>query len=357
MLIDDGDGSTPQFISDDHEVEVYVQMRRKIEEVNLFVTIAQCVDGVTTAPPKAHVANVKGQTFGTLEDAKNDTNDVATEDEWMEFAMSETPLTRPPIANAVGGNFRAVVRETIPSRSNGIVIRENQPIIRLRSPPPCEGNRGKGKAILREHDSGSQNGRRYGGNGVSPDATISEDGEPSRGVKRRLFSTEGIEEDVDMVAEASDGTSVQAPIPVAEPVVSVGEESAGLTHWSRFQDALHEILDDETSQNVLFGRDAPPVIKNSEKDGTLSNIPYYIIVKYSTTCTNLSEVTLSNFIRRDRGCAGGSAVRRRSSECGAGVQVQKRLQDKNCNSCNQSEVSFQNKEVDTNLHGTYMRCN
>ena len=46
-----------------------------------------------------------------------------------------------------------------------------------------------------------------------------------------------------------------------------GEGSSGLTHWTRFQDALHQILDDETSQNVLFGRDAPPVIESVENDG------------------------------------------------------------------------------------------
>lgn len=55
MLIDDGDGSTPQFISDDHEVEVLVQMRRKIEEVNLCVTIAKCSDGLSTANRKPHL--------------------------------------------------------------------------------------------------------------------------------------------------------------------------------------------------------------------------------------------------------------------------------------------------------------
>ncbi|KAH0866792.1 hypothetical protein HID58_073814 [Brassica napus] len=61
MLIDDGDGSTPQFISDDHEVEVLVQMRRKIEEVNLCVTIAKCSDGLSTANRKPHFADVTDQ--------------------------------------------------------------------------------------------------------------------------------------------------------------------------------------------------------------------------------------------------------------------------------------------------------
>ena len=61
MLIDDGDGSTPQFISENHEVEVFVQMRRKIEEVNLCVTISQCSDGVTTGNSKPHFANVTDQ--------------------------------------------------------------------------------------------------------------------------------------------------------------------------------------------------------------------------------------------------------------------------------------------------------
>ncbi|KAH0942784.1 hypothetical protein HID58_002421 [Brassica napus] len=45
MQIDAGDGSTPQFISDDYDVESFVHMRRKIEEVNLYVTILEHNNG------------------------------------------------------------------------------------------------------------------------------------------------------------------------------------------------------------------------------------------------------------------------------------------------------------------------
>lgn len=36
-----GDCSTPQYITDDHEVELFVQMQRKIEKVNLCVTVVK----------------------------------------------------------------------------------------------------------------------------------------------------------------------------------------------------------------------------------------------------------------------------------------------------------------------------
>ena len=128
MEIDDGDGSTPQFISDDHEVEVFVQMRRKIEEVNLFVTV-----------------NVTNQTLARNENADDSDEDQGFEEEWLDFAMSETPLTCPHQKNDVGGNFGGPPVLSIPNKQNGIVICE--PIIRLASPTHRESYRGKGKAI------------------------------------------------------------------------------------------------------------------------------------------------------------------------------------------------------------------
>lgn len=267
MLIDDGDGSTPQFISDDHELEVFVQKRRKIEEVNLFVTISQCIDGVTTAQGKPHFSNVTDQTLLDKDDGDTETTDATTEEEWLEFALSETPLTCPPQKNTAGGSFRVTEQDTIPYRRNGIEIQENQPIIRLRSPENSSETRGKGKELALEvapayepYDFGVRNSLRR------IEHTTGE-GEPNRPVKRRLFPTSrtASEAEMELVPTQGPDETFHQPEPATQAVG--GEGSSGLTHWTRFQDALHQILDDETSQNVLFGRDAPSVIESVENDG------------------------------------------------------------------------------------------
>ncbi|CAN7130854.1 unnamed protein product [Brassica rapa subsp. narinosa] len=86
MQIDDGDGSTLQFISDDHEEEVFVQMRRKIKEVNLFVTVSE---------PRVPYANVTDQNLARNENDDDSDEGEGFEDDWVDFAMSDTPLTRP----------------------------------------------------------------------------------------------------------------------------------------------------------------------------------------------------------------------------------------------------------------------
>ena len=145
MQIDDADGSTPQFISDDHEVEVFVQMRRTIEEVNIFVTVSEPVHGISTEKQRLPYANVTDQILARNENDDESDDEEGFEEEWLDFAMSETPLTCPHQKNDVGGNFGGPPVLSIPNKQNGIVICE--PIIRLASPTHRESYRGKGKAI------------------------------------------------------------------------------------------------------------------------------------------------------------------------------------------------------------------
>ncbi|KAG2303933.1 hypothetical protein Bca52824_032584 [Brassica carinata] len=81
MEIDDGDGSTPQFISDDYEVEVFVQMRRKIEEVNLCVTMSEVIHGIPTGHGRPPYANVTDQTLAQDEDDEETDSDEGLEEE------------------------------------------------------------------------------------------------------------------------------------------------------------------------------------------------------------------------------------------------------------------------------------
>ncbi|CAG7888912.1 unnamed protein product [Brassica rapa] len=179
------------------------------------------------------------------------------EEEWLEFAMSETPLTCPHKRNNVGGSFAVPGSETIPNLQRGIVIRE--PIIRLASPPREPVNKGKGKVIATEGDTNaptlnchlpelSINRRPYGGNGES-----------SRAVRRRLFDgptvptnrAVEVEEHAEAEGETIEPQTVGRQSRVVQP--------SSLYTWTRFQDSLHDLLNDESSEPVLFARDAPPV--------------------------------------------------------------------------------------------------
>ncbi|CAF1742792.1 unnamed protein product [Brassica oleracea var. botrytis] len=203
MEIDDGDGSTPQFISDDHEVEVFVQMRRKIEEVNLFVTV-----------------NVTNQTLARNENADDSDEDQGFEEEWLDFAMSETPLTCPHQKNDDGG------RDSVGCRADVILPRM----------------------------STTKSG--YGGNGES-----------SRAVRRRLFEEPLHRGDKDVEMEESGG---EEPEPIEGGTITAptpGTQPSSLYTWTRFQDSLHNLLNDQSIEPVLFARDAPPVIDSAEEDG------------------------------------------------------------------------------------------
>nr|VDD06163.1 unnamed protein product [Brassica oleracea] len=77
MQIDEDDGSTPQFISDDYDVESFVQMRHKIEEVNLYVTISEHNNGFTTGKTRPPFASVTDQTLIRNEDEEeSDADDI-----------------------------------------------------------------------------------------------------------------------------------------------------------------------------------------------------------------------------------------------------------------------------------------
>ncbi|KAL0836190.1 hypothetical protein Bca101_088079 [Brassica carinata] len=264
MQIDEGDGLTPQFISDDYDVEPFVQMRCKIEEVNLYVTISEHNNGLTTEKTRPPFASVTHQTLIRNEDEEESEADDMLEEEWLQFAMSETPLTCPHKKNDVGGSFAVPGNQTIPNVQRGIVIRE--PIIRLASPPREPLNKGKGKAIATEGDTDaptlncllpetSINKGAYGGNGES-----------SQAIRRHLF--DGPIVPSNRAVEVDDHTNAQGETIEAQTVVGpsgVAPPSSVYT-WTRFQDALHDILYDESSEPVLFARDAPPVIDSGKED-------------------------------------------------------------------------------------------
>lgn len=175
-------------------------------------------------------------------------------------------LTCPQQKNDVGGGSFVVQRsQTIPYSQSGIVIRE--PIIRLVSPPTEARCKVKGKAVATEGNicgrdvqfllpETSTNNGVGGGNGES-----------SRAVRRRLFEDPM---EPNNVAVGRDGQTETEADPIEASTTAgpsgVAQQSS-LYMWTRFQDSLHDLLNDESAEPVLFARDAAPVIDSGDVDG------------------------------------------------------------------------------------------
>ncbi|CAF1917434.1 unnamed protein product [Brassica oleracea var. botrytis] len=76
-------------------------------------------------------------------------------------------------------------------------------------------------------------------------------------------------EELDVPGSGSLPGNTQQPPLVTE--AGGGDTSTALTHWTRFQDALHQMLDDETSH-------ALPVVDSMENDGKETRILHYAVV-------------------------------------------------------------------------------
>ena len=89
----------------------------------------------------------------------------------------------------------------------------------------------------------------------------------SRAVRRRLFE----ESEVPNIKDAEMEEHVEAePEPIEAPTftwTSNLSPQSSLCTWTRFQDSLHDLLNDESSEPVLFTRDAPTVMESVEADG------------------------------------------------------------------------------------------
>ncbi|CAA7038853.1 unnamed protein product [Microthlaspi erraticum] len=228
LVIDDVDGSTPEYITDDQEVDVFIEMRRNIEEVNLCVTISKTISGITTTANGARKRVTTDARVPIDPPCAGEEDGMEVEAEWLGFAMSETPLT------------------------SGITIREPEPVIRLASPVPSGKDKGKGVALYVDSDT----------DGDEEDVVVPQfrpareamdaDGDRSVPVRRQLFPD---------ALEFAEGTTSES-----------GHDEEGETNyvpqgdlptWGRFEQALHEMLTDVSQDPTLFGRDAPPVFERA----------------------------------------------------------------------------------------------
>ncbi|KAJ4917267.1 SWIM-type domain-containing protein [Raphanus sativus] len=225
------------------------------------------IDGIPTNHRRPHYANVTDQTLLKNKDDEDSESDEGFEEDWLEFAISETPLTCPPIQNDVGGSFGVQPNQTIPYNRNGIVIRD--PLIRLASPPHEASYRGKGKGIATEPDKWKAADKLLQPQMSTNKGVFGGNGESSRTVRRRLFE--------DPLAPPQGDIEMEEPCqaepePIAQPLLTttlVAAQPSSLYTWTRFQDSLHDLLNDESSEPVLFGRDAPPVIESTDEIGKI----------------------------------------------------------------------------------------
>ncbi|CAA7061276.1 unnamed protein product [Microthlaspi erraticum] len=259
MAIDDGDGSTPQYITDDQEVQFFIQMRRQIEEVNLCVTITAHVNGVPTIPTCNRKMMEHSPETEDIQSSNAADNGGNSEDEWHKFAISETPMTFPAFGSSQLIDLPPKHRHRVQSKAKGVSINEGASAIRLRSPTIAAADKGKG--IVTDYGSSSDSDDddaavvpslpskvpkvHLNNNNVEVRRSLFQDGENSH---------MGPDNEAD--SEDDDEKSDYEP-----------EQGRRFSRWGRFEDALHQILNDFSTEPALFGRDAPPVFTTTEGDG------------------------------------------------------------------------------------------
>ncbi|KAJ4872405.1 hypothetical protein Rs2_45929 [Raphanus sativus] len=195
------------------------------------------------------------------EDVEDAGDNIIDEDEWHNFAISETPLTFPPTQKK-GKDTDHVVPEssvqrrrssTIKSRTIlrstcGIEIREPRANIPRAPPASVATDKGKNKRPIEyENDSDSDSDDAM----VVPvlSTIIPASATADRPVARRLVF--GVPEIPNL--DGDDGSSSSSAEGPPEEVEEFGQ------HWGKFDEALHEMLNDPYTP-ALFGKDAPPCI-------------------------------------------------------------------------------------------------
>ncbi|RID68188.1 hypothetical protein BRARA_C00363 [Brassica rapa] len=264
VSFDDPELGLPVYITDDIEVRGFIEMRRAIEEVNLFVSLVCPTGGLQIARETADMNP-------TMAARVNPTMDES----WHDFAISETPLTLPQTeANAnkrvievpddsisrQEGGMDYTGRRAIPFTTGGIEIREPTQAIRLRSPPIAATDKGKNK-MRSEASSDTDSDDDM----VVPVLRTSVDiGEGANmPVRRRLLF--GIPEPIEDPNNSSASSQEGEQMPPDDGI-----------HWGRFDQALHDMLNDPENP-ALLGRDAPPVFNArlvSGVDSALSDVHY-----------------------------------------------------------------------------------
>ncbi|KAG5393989.1 hypothetical protein IGI04_023952 [Brassica rapa subsp. trilocularis] len=109
VSFDDPELGLPVYITDDIEVWGFIEMRRAIEKVNLFVSLVCPTGGLHVARETAHM-NL------TMAARVNPTMDES----WHDFAISETPLTLPQTEPNANRRVIEVPDDSISRQEGGV---------------------------------------------------------------------------------------------------------------------------------------------------------------------------------------------------------------------------------------------
>ncbi|KAG5415378.1 hypothetical protein IGI04_002945 [Brassica rapa subsp. trilocularis] len=279
----------PQYITEDTEVGVFLNMRRSIEEVPLYVSIYRQSHG-------GKLLTKERETEQRVPMAKDGVDGIDEED-WHTFALSEIPLTMPltqPQTKAIPHEVpdysvtkaaRSKERlPTIPHSPGGIVITERGDPTRAtrRQTGPTDREKNK-RPVEEDTKSESESDDDMVVPVVPP--VVGETGEGSRPVRRRLlFGNAGIPDTDGGVGDSNSGSDHSEELPVHD----------GL-HWGKFDEALHEMLNNPNTP-AFFGRDAPPVYNHAQHVICVVHLWRNVMAKYkSSRLANLMSAAARAF--------------------------------------------------------------
>ncbi|CAE5959871.1 unnamed protein product [Arabidopsis arenosa] len=262
MEIDEGNGSSPQYICEDKDVEVFIRMRRFIEEVNLCVTVVKKITSQEAQPKRRE----KHWLHYVSPNSDGDSSEDEYDADWHDFALSEH-TTSPQEGPIVEGETIRLC--SVPTTAGGITIRETEPTIRPAGPACKPGDKGKG--VLQE--------------APNPTEVDSDDEQENQIV---LFSQPDIPSRVECSQARVNDTinssrvAVRSPVSDSESTGSIDGDGNGAEHvpcvmWGRVQEALNKMLLDKSDDPALFCRDAPPVFndgKGADVETALADINY-----------------------------------------------------------------------------------
>lgn len=105
MEIDEGNGSAPQYITEDVHVHAFIEMRRSIEEVNLYVTVVKIV--TAPKPPVVDSLPLRCERHWLnyiSANSEGDSTEYEMDEEWNDFVhggYTQPGLMRQTISKSV----------------------------------------------------------------------------------------------------------------------------------------------------------------------------------------------------------------------------------------------------------------
>ncbi|XP_019097384.1 PREDICTED: uncharacterized protein LOC109131166 [Camelina sativa] len=264
--LDEGNGSTPQYITDDEEVAVFIRMRRFIEEVDLCVSVVNksCPKQASPPPPRRHW--LRYVSANDDEDSESDSDDI----DWHEFALDySTPKPKQQSENQTNVAKEDIIMASVqPTAQSGIVIKEGGGSSRKKPTSSCA--RDKGKAVA------DADGEETSSDSDDNDFQIVPFSQPDNPMLVECSQARPRHNDPVTEGEPnrppSDATSTGST-----EGIGVEVEVNSVTMWGRVEEALHSMLSDMTDDPALFCRDAPPVFNDGKGEGVdtaISDIQY-----------------------------------------------------------------------------------